>query len=274
MNVKDIMIKKVLESLENGQASWVCPYRRNGLPQNGITGRRYNGFNVFFLSSLNSPSNKFYTFNQLKKLNENVTKGEKAYPVFAYFATSHTVEKEVDNEIITEDKIGFTLRYYNVFNLSQTSMWKNDILEDIKPQFDKAKEFLLNQIITSITIGTSEIPCFSPKNNEIKMPNYDSFNNMDEWLATAFHELIHATVHSLDLHKKYKLNYAKEEFVAELGASMLCQQFGILMNIENMATYIARWNVEIKKDKSIIQTCSNVAGKCIDFLLNKTLEEK
>ncbi len=277
MNVIEIINKKVLESLENNNIpSWVCPYRRNGLPKN-IDERNYHGLNVLLLSSMNFPSNIFLTYNQARKKGGWVKEGEKALFVVGYFPVggkSETGDGDPDtNNESSRQK--FMLRYFNVFNLSQTTLYDPEKENHhIEIADEKLNQFInrVENSICEIKFDSSEIPCYVPKDHYIKMPPKSHFNNIDEFYTTLFHEIIHSTLKHLPERKK--LDYDHEELVAELGCSMLCQEFGIIQQIDNSAAYIANWSKFIKDNVKALTRCAGLAHKAFNFLIESPKKEK
>ena len=62
---------------------------------------------------------------------------------------------------------------------------------------------------------------------------------------------------------------SREELIAELGASMLCNLCGIESQIENAASYIANWKRFIANDERAILTAASKAEAAVNFILNK-----
>lgn len=81
------------------------------------------------------------------------------------------------------------------------------------------------------------------------MPKRETFDAEPEYYSTLFHELTHATGHESRLgrlqesvHGFGSVTYAKEELVAEMGASFLSGVAGIVnRTVDNSAAYINSW---------------------------------
>ncbi|MHB8527302.1 MAG: zincin-like metallopeptidase domain-containing protein [Candidatus Acidiferrales bacterium] len=132
----------------------------------------------------------------------------------------------------------FLLRYYSVFNLSQT--------EGIDIPASLLQETRTNdpietceQIVTNMpnppAFEQSDKAWYSPSNDAVGMPARGLFHSSEEYYATEFHELAHSTGHAKRLHRENFDNpvsfgsesYSKEELIAEMTAAMLCGVAGI-----------------------------------------------
>lgn len=61
-------IISVLEELALNPKAWSKPWKGlSGMPRNGLTGRHYNGFNVWLLALVGRGDPRWYTFNQAKE---------------------------------------------------------------------------------------------------------------------------------------------------------------------------------------------------------------
>ena len=98
-------------------------------------------------------------------------------------------------------------------------------------------------------------------------------------IATLFHELIHGTGHPKRLNR-LKLaffgddNYAAEELVAEIGASYLSAEAGILHHhVQNTAAYLKGWHKQlggaIKEDSTFLLTAMKYAERAAEFVLQR-----
>ena len=67
-------------------------------------------------------------------------------------------------------------------------------------------------------------------------------------------------------------DYAAEELIAELGAAVLCAEFGFDGDVRN-AGYIANWIELLKADKRAFFTACSQASKAADYLRGLALAE-
>lgn len=263
MNVKDIIQAKVLECLENGIPAWVRPYRMIGRPMSHRK-RLYNGINVLMLSSCCYASPIWLTYKNVKEEGGYVIEGEHASMVLAWFNTKYFDEKELpDGDIEQIERTGWSLRFYKVFNLCQTSLWdKEKVVEEVIDNV--AILSFIKEARVTIMLNKG-IPFYDPKTDIIGMPPKANFDNEDEYYSTLFHEMVHATLLPL----KRKLSYETEELVAEIGSSMICQEFGIIKQIDNSVAYCANWAKHIKENKKALLTASSEANRAVKYLFGE-----
>jgi antirestriction protein ArdC len=116
-SVYEIITDKIIKQLESGVTPWRKPWTCQ-TPANLITQKEYRGLNVFTLASQGFPSRFWLTFNQATKLGGSIRKGERSSPVIFWNVGD---EREATTQDGTkETSRPFLLRYYSVFNLSQT----------------------------------------------------------------------------------------------------------------------------------------------------------
>ncbi len=279
IDVYEFITNRIIEQLEKGIVPWKIPWAQPGLPKNFVSGRPYNGINVWLLASLGFEQNLFLSFQQLKALGGSVKKGEKACPVVFW--------KRIDekDDKTSEDKKKALLRYYMVFNVEQCegiSIEKKSIDE----LYDHSPDTISEQIIEEmphcpkISIRGSEAS-YSPIKDIIKMPKRESFITSQHFYGTLFHELIHSTGHKSRLGRKGiteniqfgSKDYAMEELIAEMGASFLTSLVGFNEIIfDNQAAYIQHWLTVLKNDKRFIIFASGKAQTAVDYIMGKISE--
>lgn len=99
---------KIIESLKQGTAPWVKPWKAdelyNALPYNPITNKPYNGINSINLLLENYADPRWLTFKQAQSINATVRKGEKA-SLIQYWQYTETIDKtdEQGNVIFGEN---------------------------------------------------------------------------------------------------------------------------------------------------------------------------
>lgn len=94
----------------------------------------------------------------------------------------------------------------------------------------------------------------------------------NEWYSTLFHELTHSTAKTLGRNQSMeRKEYSKEEVVAEFGALLLCEYFGLRHERSefNSATYIAGWAKSIKSNPYWLISGINNAVKAVNYMLEK-----
>ncbi len=278
LSVYEIITERIIKQLESGVAPWRKPWTCLP-PANLVTQKEYRGLNVFTLASQGFPSRFWLTFNQATKLGGRIRKGEKSSPVIFWHVGEDGETTSQDGTKETSRR--FLLRYYSVFNLSQTEgidipgsllrdMRKNNPIETCE------------QIVTSMpnppAFEQSDKAWYSPSKDVVGMPVRGLFHSSEEYYATKFHELAHSTGHEKRLHRENFDNpvsfgsesYSKEELIAEMSAAMLCGIAGIEQKtLENSAAYLKSWIARLKSDSRLIVSAASQAQKAADFIRGK-----
>lgn len=289
-NVYEQVTNRMIELLEQGVVPWKSPcFARVGFPKNFATGNRYRGINVFLLGSLRYTSPYFLTYIQAQELGGHVKKGERGSMVIKYGTyTKETETPQPEQEAQAERRF---VKAYTVFNASQ--------IEGIEfPQPVALPEFTPSERCArarEIVAGMPQrpqikegmaIPCYRMDTDSVHMPEKGYFENEEAYCSTLFHELAHATGHQSRLARKSLMEnqgidaigeakkvYAEEELVAEMTASFLNAEAGIMeTEIQNSAAYLQGWIAALKsKDaKGWIVKAAGEAQKATDFILNNS----
>ncbi len=277
-SVYEIITEKIIKQLEFGVAPWRKPWTSQ-TPANLITQKEYRGLNVFTLASQGFPSRFWLTFNQATKLGGRIRGGERSSPVI--FWNVGEEQETTTQDGTKENSRPFLLRYYSVFNFSQT--------EGIDIPASLLQEARSNdpietceQIVTNMpnppAFEQSDIAWYSPSNDVVGMPTRGLFHSSEEYYATAFHEMAHSTGHAKRLHRGSFDNpfsfgsesYSKEELTAEMTAAMLCGIAGIEQKtLENSAAYLKTWIARLKSDSRLLVSAASQAQKAADFIQGK-----
>jgi len=284
MNIYETVTSRILEQLEAG----VVPWRKTwtvGLPRSLATDREYRGINLFLLSASDYGSPYWLTYREAARQGGHVRKGERATPVIYWkWRTPEEMER-----LATEKKVlnpapcvPFTSA---VFNLEQV-----EGIQAPEPAVQKAPE---NRLATAESVlegmrdapeilhGTSKDPSYLHSLDRVSMPHLSQFESAEEYFATLYHELIHATGHTKRLNRFAETGgdamaqYSFEELVAEMGSSFLCA-FANLKNSSTeqlQASYIAEWMKVFRKDGQILVKAASAAQKAVDFIRAITFEK-
>ena len=279
-SVYEIVTERIIERLEAGVVPWHRPWANTGTPRNLISGREYHGVNVFLLASIGYDSPYWLTWNQLKRLDGSVRKGEKACPVVFW--------KRYDRETDAVNESGETviatrafLRCFSVFNVVQCQGIDEHIseTETKRPAFNpvRAAESVVGGMPRPPTIKHGHRQAsYVPSLDIVKMPRRKRFESAEWYYATLFHELAHSTGHTSRLARQGITDiaafgsdrYSEEELIAEMGAAFLCGHVGVdTATIDNSAAYIRHWMQRLKEDKRLIVRTAARAQKAADFIL-------
>ncbi|TKJ41199.1 hypothetical protein CEE37_05915 [candidate division LCP-89 bacterium B3_LCP] len=277
-----VITDRICELLEKGEIPWQRPWNSgNDFPKNLASKKEYRGINPFMLASMRYTSPYWLTFKQAKDLGGGIKAGEKGTPVVFW----KWIERE-DESTGEVNKIPF-LRYYTVFNLTQTV----GIPEDKIPALDEeTREFNPIEEAEKIVANMQRRPeiqniesraYYRPSQDLVNMPKKELFKSDEEYYSTLFHELTHSTGHENRLNRKGigelqgfgSHSYSKEELCAEFGSAFLCGESGIVERvIENSAGYIQGWLKRLRSDKKFLVQAASQGQKAADFILNKNRE--
>jgi antirestriction protein ArdC len=267
---------KILADLEKGVAPWVKPWkatdRFGGNPYNAMSRKPYRGINQFLLYAPQYARNGWMTYKQASDIGANVRKGERGSLIVFYkpFVVS---DKNAPVDGKEHSKTIPLLRCFHVFNLEQIENLPKCLQSD-KPdertevQRHEQAETILSQ---ALIVHGGDRACYSPAQDQIRLPQPGAFVNMASYYGTALHELTHWTGHASRCEREYGKRfgdtaYAREELVAEMGAAFLCGHCGIDGKLQH-SDYIASWISVLKADKRAVLIAASHAQKAADFVL-------
>jgi antirestriction protein ArdC len=263
-----VITDRIVSLIErDGILPWKRPWRTDS-PRN-IRGTAYRGVNRLILSVQSYSDPRWLTFKQIGELGGVVRGSERGTPVLFWSQLEHEQEGELHKR--------FVARSYYVFNVEQAEGLKIDSLVN---SVDKSQSSTVEGLALSMRPevkverkGTTAY--YSPLQDTVVIPQVERFYSIEEYEQTLAHELIHASGHPSRLARKevsdpikFGLDkYAREELVAELGASFLTANLGIASNIEQSASYVAGWLKALRNDKSLIIQAASSAQAAVDFIL-------
>jgi|SRR5579859_1848179 len=283
MNVYQIVTEKIIQSLEQGVIPWRRPWKVAGHPRNFISTKPYRGINVLLLAMQGYSSPHWLTYRQAAERGGNVKKGEKSTPI-VFWKVDQTEKPREDGEG-TQRERRFTLRYYSVFNLEQTSLAPAEVtpfqpLASCSAIVD-AWQQKPNLILDDPKISQAE---YIPQLDTVRMPLVSRFRSAEFYYAILFHELIHSTGHESRLNREGVANldtfaserYSKEELIAEIGSAFLCGHAGISKpEIEqNTTAYLQNWIAALKGDSRLIVSAAAQAQHAADMILGSSAEQQ
>lgn len=233
------------------------------------------------------------SFNEWKKRNGHVNKGEKALYVQAPVTV---IKKDVDGNPIINSETGEkeTLTYFKpvpVFDISQVSPVKGKELnlpkmgEVIPSQITKEYYQNIYRSLRDISQKENGIPIrfreleksdgsYSPKTNEITIKKGMTY---EQTLSTLIHEMAHSELHnkkSLTERFEGKLTRSSKELQAESIAYVVSNHLGFDTSNDSFA-YLASWSQEpdglenLKAQLEIVQEEASSLMKRIDKYLEK-----
>lgn len=281
MTVYQIVTERIIHALEQGVIPWRKPWKVAGHPKNFMTCKPYRGINILLLASQGYSSPYWLTYKQASERGGHVKKGEKATPIVFWKIEQ---KPRQDGDAADLDRL-FMLRYYNVFNLEQTTLAPAETapllpLSSCSAVVDgwQQKPRLLAD---DPKVSQAE---YFPKLDAIAMPLSSRFHSSEHYYTTLFHELIHSTGHSSRLDREGIANfdrfgserYSKEELIAEIGSAFLCAHTGISKpEIEtNTTAYLQSWIASLKGNSRLIVSAAAQAQRAVDMILGTQIEER
>jgi len=265
---------RIVDQLNKGVVPWRKPWSDGGIPRNLISHRAYRGINVMLLASLGYEQNYFLTYKQLKTAGGKIKQGERGHLVVYW----NFAEFDLNDGINEKRKIPY-LRYYTVYNIAQC-----EGLEELIPPFDvnelnpiPACERIVAEMPNPPKIQHKEQKAYyNPLIDVVNMPKQNSFDTIENYYVTLFHELVHSTGHISRLNRKDLLQmaefgcdpYSQEELVAEMGACYVLSYAGIPFEMEQSAAYIAGWLCKLQYDRRFVFNAATLAQKAADYILN------
>ena len=274
---------QIIADLEKGELTWLTPWSAGGgkrlieLPERH-DGTRYQGVNILMLwmaasrGGFSSPI--WMTYRQAIGYGAHVRTGEQGSTiVYANTYKNFMVNEKGEEE---EQHVPF-LRHYTVFNVDQ--------IEDLPTRFYATKaanlspkariqhaDRFFSSLGADIQHGTLDA-FYSPKKDQIYVPEFELFHYPEAYYATLAHEVIHWTSHNSRLNRDCRKSqgddegYAREELVAELGAAFLCADMSLKPQPSaDHAAYIQGWLKIFRNDKRAIFSAAAHAQRAVNYL--------
>jgi antirestriction protein ArdC len=279
-DVCQMVTDRIVSALEGGVIPWRKPWNAGaGAPRNYVSGHVYQSINAFLLSMTSYEHPLFMTYKQAQQLGGQVRKGEKGMIVVFF---SH-IQKE--NKQTGEKDVFPLLRYSTVFNIAQIDgvEWKLPelITRDHQPH-EEAERICVNymgELEGPKLYFKGEQALYRKSVDEVLMPAPETFNTVEGYYATLFHELAHSTGHQRRLNRPELVEnagfgtptYAKEELTAEMTAAFLSAAAGLDLSatIDNATAYIQNWLTALKNDKTLVMKAASLAQKAAYHILGQ-----
>ncbi|MBA1421596.1 MAG: DUF1738 domain-containing protein [Epsilonproteobacteria bacterium] len=288
-----------IDAMEKGTAPWTKPWTADELsksvPYNASTGNRYQGINMINLmgKSMETGDPRFLTYKQAQGMDANVKKGSKGIGIEYWQFTKEEIAKDKDGKKIYIDgkpkKIQVKLDKPRVYYATVFNGKDIEGLPELKVEKDSVKEFNANKEAenvlkhsgASIRHQAGDRAYYSPRADEIVLPNKDQFKSEAAYYGTALHELSHWTGHesrlNRDMSGKFGTpSYAKEELRAEIGSFMTAAKIGAPYEPNASHAYVENWVSLLKdKPKEIFHASSDankISNYIIDLSRDKNIE--
>ena len=269
--------------IKNG-TNWDCIFKRNSMPVNASTNKRYKGINFLMLNyetqQKEYSSSIFASYKQWAGLNAQVKKGSTGTPIVFYRPIMEQSKINPKKEV----QKGMILNYSKVFNIDQVDLTESKFSPAI---FKTGKQYSITEIDTFVKATKVEIKhtdgngCYyKPSEDFINMELKSNFKDTKEsdatvhYYSTLFHELTHATGHKDRLNRKDKFedrkkSYAYEELIAEIGSILFSHEFNFTKTIrDNHAKYLNSWIQCLQNDYTFLTGATAQAQKAVDYFMS------
>lgn len=164
---------------------------------------------------------------------------------------------------------------YHVFNAQQIEgLPEIDLkIDEVISIQEKQKhlnaiESIIDNSGVMLDISPTGKPMYIPSQDTVQMPSPSRFQSVYEYYATFTHELAHSTKHP-NRENRPKLDYAREELVAEFASMIINTQAGLVMSQEhfdNHAAYLKSWSKQAGDPRELFNVIKD-AGRAAEYVL-------
>ena len=276
-----IMTDRITKLIETDNlCAWTRPWSADaGMPRNMFRQTRYRGINIWMLGAQGYASPFWGTARQVGEAGGRIKDGEA--PTYVVYWAPYTRANKETGELETRR----FLKFFKVYNAQQMEGVAVPSLE--QPHRDHTPIEICEKVVgnyphpPTITHG-HERAYYRPSTDSIAMPSPEAFATASGYYATLYHEMTHSTGHKDRLDRKTlvdavaygKVNYAREELVAEMGAAYLCGHCGIdNETVDNSAAYLKGWLVPLRQDPKMLVLAAAQAQKAVDHILGVSWRE-
>lgn len=286
-DIRRTVTDQILAALESGsippwRRPWAVGGNNAGAHANVISRRSYRGLNPILLdlaSEKHGFSSRWWaTFRQWQNLGGRVMARSSQVPPGKWGTQicfwSPVTKKVQNDEGIEEDDRFYVLRMYTVFNVDQVEgldrlrAGQADTAEPVVIDYEPADR-AIEATGAYIRYGGNQA-FYRPSGDFIQLPPKPSFESLDEFYATCFHELTHWSERRLGWKRDESDSYAKYELVAEIGSCYLCRELCVPTSgdLTNHVAYLKSWIRGLREDTRFIFVASGLASKAADYILS------
>lgn len=253
--------------------------------RNPISGAKYRGANLLrlYLAALEQgyTDGRWMTYKQAQSEGWQVKKGEKGIRCEKYIFTKQVEERNPDTGEMERKTIPLSKPMVNtfvVFNARQIEgipELKNEMLEPLKPdEILEMAEVFKESSVCPIRETNEGKAYYSPRKDEIVLPNRNAFLNTQSFLATQLHEMVHSTGHPERLNRPLtgsfgSPQYAMEELRAELGSFFIQNDLNLHFDAQHLNShtqYLESWIKALKAEPNELFRAIADAQKACDYL--------
>ena len=300
--IVDTLIQFIETNPQQWEAGWYS--MPADAPFNGKTQKKYKGINSFYLAVIASIKGytdpRWVTFNQAKELGAHIKSGEKSSEVMYWSWYDKATKKPFEEKTLDgmeyeerqqymEENVRPVLKFYQVFNAQQCENMPEYAVGQT-PEMAEEERARQNALIERV-IANSAAPVlhdggsrayYAPLTDSIHLPEIKDFKTMQDYYATALHEIAHSTGHESRLNRNIlnsfgTADYAKEELRAELASVFMQTELGISIegrHFENHGAYLASWLKSVKDNPKEFYAAASDAERISDYVADNYLKER
>lgn len=300
------LVNTLIEFIENNPTQWEAGWYKVATepPFNGKSEKAYKGLNAFYLCVLSMLKGyrdpRWVTFKQAKELGGNVKSGEKSSEIFYWSfydkATKKPYEEKTCEGMTKKERLEYweknvrpVIKFYQVFNAEQCENlpeYKRETTPEMEAEERQRQNAVIEQIIANsdapVNYDGGNRAYYSPAEDSIHLPAIKDFKTMQDYYATALHEIAHSTGHESRLNRNLlslfgTSEYAKEELRAELASVFMQVEYGISIegkHFENHGAYLAGWLKSVKDNKNDFFAAATDAEKITGYIADNYLNAK
>lgn len=275
---------RIIAGIETGVAPWAKPWHTSGgFPYSIRSGKPYRGVNVLLLAMSGYDDPRWGTYKAITEAGGQVRKGEHGTQIVLWKPVV-THDKKTD-----DDHRYWLLRFYTVFNARQADNLPELPVEEEREftPIEAAEQIANGYVWTqgsdnpgpSVLYGLDQA-AYSPAKDRVEMPTPAHFVADEPFYTTLFHELVHSTGHEKRLARIEPAlfgtdKYAREELVAEIGASFLAgvAEFTTAGG-DQSAAYVKGWLEPLRNDPKFVVQAASAAQKAADLILGITFDNE
>lgn len=282
---REQVANQFIKALEENEYNWKKGWKAAPtIPQNAVSGAKYNGINRFTLTMLCMEKGytdpRFATFKQISDKGWHLNKGSKGHKVEYWMPYDSTKKKALSwgdfRKLPEEEKaqMSLTARYFTVFNAADIEGIPELKVETHDIEIDKIIPTICKNMEIEIINDGKDSAFYRPSEDKIHLPKKEYFESDYDYNSVALHELSHATGAPHRLNRNIKGyfasdSYAFEELVAEISSTFMSSNLASTMSdyqMESHKAYIQSWISELKeKPETLIQAIKE-ASKAADYL--------
>lgn len=279
------LAEKIIGQMKAGADRWEMPWHK-GINEavNALTGRVFTGYNATILwqqgLARNYTSNKWATLKQWRKFKGMVRAGAKSVTIYQPLIRKQHDKYGGIKEIV------YAYKRYHVFNydeINNVNFEHPDLFSSANSnpfEFNETAELIASKSKAIIKHGNIDA-FYSPSLDYIGMPHQRNFfateiaSASENYYSTLLHELIHWTKQIGRSPREYNFydqekDYAFEELVAELGASILITRVdGLVCPRRDHAAYLKSWLSILEEDFEQFYKAMYLAQKASDWLCDQ-----